>query len=225
MPFCNWILDIFVVLFLALGFYVGWKRGFLKIVLKTFAGLFSAVIAMSFFDNLGSVLKEKYVFTFVHNKISAAIGELGAGVDAAAMADAVPSALQKAASLVGIDLVGIAESAVQSGKDSLAEFVENASHSISQLISSAAAFVILFLLSFFVLRVLSTPINAIVMKIPLLGHVNRFLGLLFGALTALILAWLFIKLVGFLDETFELTFIEVKDAWASGAFYRFSFLS
>ena len=70
MPFLNWILDLVIVLCLAAGFYYGWKRGFLKIVLKTFAGLFSAIFALTLFDKLGTVLKEKYVYSFVHTKIS-----------------------------------------------------------------------------------------------------------------------------------------------------------
>ena len=224
MPFANWILDIIIVLCLAAGFYYGWKRGFLKIVLKTFAGLFSAIFALTLFDKLGSVLKEKYVFSFVHTKISEALAEISAGADAAAMAEAVPSGLQGVASLVGIDLNAAAESAIRSGQDALAEFATDASHSIAQFISSVAGFVILFVVAYFVLRVLSTPISAVVMKLPLLGHVNRLLGSFFGALAALILACLFVKLVGFLDVSLDLSFIEVEDAWAAGAFYRFSLL-
>ena len=225
MPFCNWILDILLIAFLAWGFYYGWKRGFLRIVLKSFSSLFAAVIAMSLFDKLGAFLKEKFVYTFVHNKVMASISELGSGFAADDIVDAVPSGFQKAASLVGIDLTSMAENAVQTGEDALMSFGEAASHSIAQLISSAAGFVILFLVSFFVLRFLANPINAIVMHLPILGRLNKYLGLVFGAFTTLIFAWLFIKLLGFLDETFILDFIEVKDAWAAGAFYNYSILS
>ena len=225
MPICNWILDLLLVFGLATGFYYGWKRGFLKIVLKTFAGLFSAVLAMSLFEKVGAALKEKYVFSFVYDKITAALGEVGLNADAAEMAEAVPDGLRKAAGLVGIDLVSIAENAIKNGQDGLAQFAENASHSISQLIASAAGFVIVFVVSFFVLRILANPISAIIMKLPLLGRINRFLGLVFGGFTALIIAWLLIKLIGFLDESLALSFVEVKDAWASGAFYRFSIFS
>ena len=224
MPFGNWILDLVIVLCLAAGFYYGWKRGFLKIVLKTFAGLFSAIFALMLFDKLGSVLKEKYVFSFVHTKVSEALAGIGAGADAATMAEAVPSGLRGAASLVGIDLAAAAESAIQSGRDALAEFAIDASHSIAQFISSVAGFVILFVAAYIVLRVLSTPISAIVMKLPLLGHVNRALGSFFGALAALILTWIFVKLVGFIDVSLDLSFIEVEEAWAAGAFYRFTLL-
>ncbi len=224
MPFGNWILDILIVLGLATGFYFGWKRGFLKIVLKTFAALFSAVFALTLFDKLGSFLKERYVYSFVHTKISEALVEIGAEADAAAMADSVPSGLQGVASLVGIDLTAAAEGAIRSGQDALAQFATDASHSIAQFISSVAGFVLLFVAAYFVLRVLSTPISAIVMKLPLLGHINRFLGSFFGALAALILAWLFVKIVGFLDVSLDLSFLEVEEAWAAGAFYRFSLL-
>ena len=224
MPFGNWILDFLIFLCLTSGFYFGWKRGFLKVVLKTFSGLFSAIMALCFFEKLGLVLKDRYVFDIVHAKISDALAGLGVGADAASMADAVPKGMQSVAALVGIDLASVAEGAIASGQNALSEFATGASHSISQFISSVIAFFILFLGIFLVLRLLSTPISAIIMKLPILGHLNRFLGSVFGALTALIIAWLFVKLVGFLDVTFELSFIEVKDAWAAGPFYRFSLL-
>ena len=111
MIFGNLILDALLVIFLALGFWYGWQRGFLRIVLKTFAGLFSAVIAMTFFDDLGATLKEKYVFDFVKGKVSGSLAELGAGVDADTIVDKVPEGLQNAASIVGIDLAAMAENA------------------------------------------------------------------------------------------------------------------
>lgn len=225
MIFGNLILDALLVVFLALGFWYGWQRGFLRIVLKTFAGLFSAVIAMTFFDDLGATLKEKYVFDFVKGKVSGSLAELGAGVDADTIVDKVPDGLQNAASIVGIDLGAMAENAVQSGKDAVAEFAELASHSISQLIASVAAFAIIFLVSLLVLRVFANPISTLIMKIPVLGQINRFLGLVFGALTAIVIAWIAIKLVGFLDEATGLEFIEVGRAWIAGAFYRFSLFS
>ena len=225
MPFCNWILDILLVAALAFGFYYGWKRGFLRIVLKTFASLFAAVIAMSYFSALGVFLRDKFVYTFVHNKVMEKVAGLGIGSAADDIVGAVPEGFRRVAELVGIDLTSMAESAVQSSEDALMSFAESASFSLAQLISSATAFVLVFLVSFFVLRFLATPINAIVMRLPLLGQINRYLGLVFGALTTMIIAWLVIKLLGFLDETFALSFIEVKDAWASGAFYRYSLLS
>ncbi len=225
MPFCNWILDILLIAALAFGFYYGWKRGFLRIVLKTFASLFAAVIAMSNFNALGVFLRDRFIYTFVHNKVMEKVAELGIGSAADEIVEAVPEGFRTAASMVGIDLTSMAESAVQSSENALTSFAEAASFSIAQFISSAAAFVLMFLVSYFVLRFLANPISAIVMRLPLLGQINRYLGLIFGAFTAMIIAWLTIKLLGFLDETFALSFIEVKDAWASGAFYRYSLLS
>ena len=62
----NLLLDLVVISAIAAGFYIGWRRGFICVVLKTFASLFSAVLALCFFEKLAAVLKEKYVHTFVH---------------------------------------------------------------------------------------------------------------------------------------------------------------
>lgn len=221
----NILLDLILLALVILGFYLGWKRGFLATVLKTFAGLFSAVIAMTCFGTLAPVIKERYVYGFVHQKIGEALEGLGANSAPDTLTDAIPSGLRDTAALVGIDLNSIAESAVREGQNAVQQFAESATDSIAQLIASAAAFVILFLVSLFVLRVLSTPISAIVMRIPVVGQINRFLGLLFGGAAALILAWIAVLLVAFLDGSLSLEFIEVPDAWLAGVFYRFSIFS
>ena len=223
--FGNIVLDLLLVILLAIGVYYGWHRGFLRIVMKTFAGLFSAVFAMSTFEQLAAVLKENYVFPFIRAKMDNALQGMDASQSAQTLTDAVPPALQNAAKTVGIDLYGIAENAVKSGQDAVTEFAESASHSVAQMLSSAVAFALLFLAAFFVLRVLSVPISAIVMRVPIIGQINRALGLLFGTLTALVLAFIFSKLMGFLDETLNIAFIEVKDAWISGFLYRYSIFS
>ena len=221
----NILLDLIVILTLAIGFYIGWKRGFICVVLKSFASLFSAVLAFKFFERLASVLKEKYVYSFVKEGLSESLSGLSEGVSAEGMADAVPETLTKIASVVGIDLIGMADKAMESGKNAIASFVDAASNSISQLLSSIASFLMLFALFLFVLRVLSIPLSAIIMKIPIIGTANRILGLIFGALATLIITWVFIQLFGFLDETINLGFIEVKDCIFSGMFYRFHIFS
>ena len=200
-----------------------WQRGAFHILLKTFSGLFSALIPMFFFKDLGAVLKEKYVHTFVSRKIENAMKT--PGLDASSMAEVVPDTLKNFAGVFGIDLGEIAENAAASGTAAVSEFSAKASDAISQTISSIAAYVILFVLSLIVLKLLSTPLNAILMKIPVVRQINRFAGLLFGLLVALIFSFLGVKLFGFLDETLSLAFVEVEEAWLAGALYRYSLFS
>lgn len=221
----NIVLDLIVAIALVSGFYVGWKRGFICVVLKTFAGLFSAVLAVRFCEGVAAVLKERYVFTFVKDGLGNALSGLSDGASAEGMAEAVPDTLSRIASLFGIDLVGMAEKAVESGKNAIESFTLAAANSISQLLSSIVSFLILFALFLFVLRVLSVPLSTIVMKTPLVGTANRVLGLIFGALATLIIAWVLIQILGFLDQTMGLTFIEVKACALSGRFYRFHIFS
>ena len=221
----NILLDLIVVFTIAAGFYIGWRRGFISVVLKSFSGLFSAVLAFRFFEGLAAVLKEKYVFSSVRDGLSEALSGLSDGASAEKMAEAVPDSFARVASLVGIDLEGMAEKAVESGKSAVEDFVFAAANSISQLLSSIVSFLILFALFLFVLRVLSVPLSAIIMKTPLIGSANRMLGLLFGALATLIMAWVAIRVIGFLDETIGLSMIEVKDCMFAGMFYRFHIFS
>lgn len=221
----NILLDLIVALTIASGFYIGWRRGFICVVLKSFAGLFSAVLAFRFFEELAVVLKEKYVFAFVKDGLGEALSGLSDGASAEKMAEAVPDSFAKVASLVGIDLIGMAEKAAESGKSAIESFATAAANSISQLLSSIVSFLILFALFMFVLRILSVPLSAIIMKTPLIGSANRMLGLLFGALATLILTWVAIQVIGFLDETVGFSFLEVKDCKLSGMFYQFRIFS
>lgn len=225
MGFGNIVLDLLLACVLVFGVYYGWHRGAFHILLKNFSGLFSALVPMFFFKSLGAVLKEKYVYSFVSRKLESATHSLGLDADAATMAESVPGALKNAAGLFGIDLGAMAENAVASGNGAVAEFTAKAGDAISQMISSIAAYVILFVLSLLLLKLLAAPLNTLLMKLPVVGHINRFAGLLFGALLALIFSFLGIKLLGFLDVTLSLAFVEVEDAWLSGALYRYSLFS
>ena len=221
----NILLDLIVAFAIVSGFYIGWRRGFISVVLKNFAGLFSAVLSFRCFEGFAAVLKEKYVHAFVKDGLADALSGLTDGASAENMADAVPASLARIAGFVGIDLLEMAEKAAESGKNAIESFVTSASNSISQLLSSIVSFAILFALFLFVLRVLSVPLSAVIMKTPLIGSANRMLGLLFGAFATLILTWVAVQLIGFLDATIGLGFLEVKDCALSGMFYRFRIFS
>lgn len=221
----NIVLDLLVLAILGIAGVYWWKRGFIRGVLKTFAGLFSAVLSMLFFDNLAVVLKDKYVYDFVFEKVEMALAQLTAGVTPEAMTEAIPSGLKNIASIVGIDLHSMAEGAAVSGQEAIANFTVSASGAIAQLLASIAAFLLLFAGIFFVIRVLSTPIDFLISKIPVVNTVNSVLGLAFGIVATVLLLWLAIQLLGFFDATMKFGFIEVERAWISGLLYRFSIFS
>ena len=113
MFFGNILLDLIVAIAIASGLYIGWHRGFISVVLKTFAGLFSAVLSFRFFEELGAVLKEKYVLSFVKNGLTEALSGVVADGSAEAMIGAMPKAMTKMASIVGINLEEMAQKAVE----------------------------------------------------------------------------------------------------------------
>ena len=133
--------------------------------------------------------------------------------------------MQSAASLVGIDLLAMAEGAAASGQQAIANFAVSASGAIAQLLASIAAFVLLFAVLFFVIRILATPIDMLINKIPVVNTVNSALGLAFGLIATILLTWVGVQLVGFLDVTMKFGFIEVEKSWIAGLFYRVSIFS
>ncbi len=219
----NVILDVFLVALLAIGIWQGWRRGFVLIVLKTFSGLFSLVIAFLFFKDFSVGINEKYVFPFINGKIDEAVMNAaanGAGT-AEELAGAIPSGLQAVASVVGIDLNTAAENAVDKGINAAEEFVRSASVSVSQFVSMVAAFAILAVLSRIFLRVFAVLLDELLVKIPVVNTVNSVLGLIFGLLTSLILAWIFVQLLAFLAETLDFSFLTMDQTMIAGIFYRF----
>ncbi len=220
MNIANLILDLVVVAVVVIGLISGWRRGFIRIVLKTFAGLFSVIISLNFFEELGAVLKEKYVLPYISDKIAEAV-ESGAGGGAAQLVDSVPAEWQNVANLVGIDLNSMAQNAANSGQNAMQQFVSSASESVAQFVSMVAAFVLLAFVSYFVLRILAVVLSKIIGGIPVISTVNKVLGLIFGLIVSAMLCWIFVQLVGFLADSMNLTFLEMNSTLISKLLYNF----
>ncbi len=219
----NIILDLLILAFIAFNVISGWKKGFIRVVLKHFSALFALVIAASFFSSLAPTIKENYIGPYFEEQIEEAIasGTQGSGITADSLTESVPEIWQKIAETVGIDLTGLAENAIRSGRNQIQEFVRSVSNSVAQLVSSAAAFALLFFGSYLALRLLALPLSKIVNSLPIVHGINQVLGLVFGLIVSLLITWIFVKVAAFASAALNWNVIAVEDTVLARLFYSF----
>ncbi len=217
----NLIFDLILLLILVIGLTKGWKRGLVGMVLKGGATLVSLILSVSFYRALGTFIKERFLYSSMHEAIASAIRDLVGPVPTAEdLVGSVPENLQRAAGLFGVDLYGMASSAVLEGGNAIESFTAGAAGAIAGFLGSAIAFLVLFIASYILIRFFSKPLSKIVMKIPLIGTLNRVLGLALALLVALLISWVVVQLVALLDSAIGFDFIEIETSWVARIYHR-----
>ncbi len=217
----NLIFDLALVLILVFGLSSGWKRGLVGMVLKGGATVLSALITFGFYRTLGAFVKDRFLYSSVHTAIDGAIRDLvGPFPTADELVASVPENLRRAAGLFDVDLYGMASSAVEDGGNAIESFTAGAAGAISGFLGSAIAFITLFIASYILLRFFSKPLSKIVMKLPLIGTLNRVLGLVLALVIALFISWVLVQLVALLDSAAGFDFIEIEASWIARIYHH-----
>ena len=192
----------------------GWKKGLVRGVLQTFHGLLSLIITLAFFQPISLGIKDKFVLPYisksVHKAVTDAIG--GEVVEAEGLLEAVPETIKTVASVFGLNLEAVAESAAKSGQEAVTMFTTAVSDSIAQLLSIIIGYAVTVVLDYIGLRVCGSLVSVIIEHIPIVSTVNRVLGVLFATILALFFSWIFVQLLMMLasdslsiEETFLTT--------------------
>lgn len=205
----NLIVDLIIIAIIVAGAIIGAKRGFIKSVLKTCAGIISLIIAYAFNKPLSAFLSEKYFSEPIQDKISAALdAHLGGALDAVtpdALVSAIPEALKNILNLVGYDIEKIASDAITAGSDSITRFCDSSASLIANTLATIISFTALLIGSFILLRILALLLDSIFRHIPGIKQLNSTLGLLFGLICTLINVWLFSSCAVYLLEAIRLS--------------------
>ncbi len=192
----NQIVDLLIIAILIIGSVIGAKKGFIKSVLKMGAGIISVIISYAFTSKLADFFNRKYIFTPVKEKIGAAVNQYitdinGGEISAEGLVNAIPESLRNILSLVGYNVDEVANNAFEAGNNTLEKFISSSSELVANILSTIFAFVILFLGTFVVLKILSVVLDAVIKKIPGVSQINSALGFLFGFLCTIINIWIF----------------------------------
>ena len=213
----DFFVDILLVFVVFIGFYLGYKRGFVGIIARPVK--FAASIAISF--GCASAFSESVVVPMIRepatNYVSNFLYENCTGVTAETVADEIPTLLKISAAIFGIDVNEVAEGAEGTVIDAIADKLTLPA---VQTVGLVISFVVLLIITSIALSIVLSLIKAL-FKDGVLGAFNKFLGIVFGVAFFFIAAWALAVLIAFLSN--QPTFAEsviFKD-FEGGIVYRF----
>ena len=220
-----YMLDVAVILILLLAVFVGYKRGFVKSVIKLVgcilavivAGVLSPMVAGGIFD------------TFVSNGLQESMASQMTSADAESalagirnMLDGLPEPVVNALESSGL---GTPEQMLENVQESLSGGVEAVSQAVvvkvirpvAVALLGALCFFILFILLIILVAVLANLINK-VCSIPVLKQMNGALGAVMGALEGAVVVLVAVTVVQLIAAS------SAQDKWISSKDIQDSFL-
>lgn len=197
MDILPFIIDIILIVVFAGCIIDGRRKGFVKMILSIVATVIAIFIAKEYAEPVAKWINETFVHERIVDSIARAISD-SVGSGAAAIANALPDYIVRAAEAIGLTAQGITAdlgsnvTAVQAAEQ-VCSAVEGAFIIPAiQLVS----FFIIFAIASAVLNFAASLINGI-FKLPLIKSVNKLLGALLGGVKGII-AVLIIGLVFYL---------------------------
>lgn len=186
------ILDIFLNIILGIilvgGVYFGYRQGFLRIAYTPVK--FFAAIALTFFCcvPIGNALIKPIVQEPISNYAADYLYEHCGEATAENIEGELPTLLKIAASIADINIDDVAAEAENEGKAVIDAVADRLTEPLARLVAVVIAFVILYFISKIIIGLLLRLLNHL-LKGGVLGWVNKILGVLFGSICGIILAW------------------------------------
>lgn len=195
----NFLFDIIIIAIIAFSIYRGVSRGFIKSVMKLLSFGIAFFAAYTFTGDLAKVYNDQFFLSSYTDKVSNAIAPVlqktGEMFDLKKLFTEMPDAFKDLLTRFGAN-VGELETSFGTSSAS-AETVENLSGKIAEpiagMISTALAFITIFVGSLIILAILTWIID-LIFKLPVLKKANKILGFILGLLLAFVYAFIFSKL-------------------------------
>ena len=190
------ILDIFVVGVFVFSVVIGWKRGFVKTLLKFAGSLISMVVAVAFASPVASCLNDWFIADWLSSAAEGALTEQLAqmGSDFEALFEKMPEGFRTL-----LDRFGVGQGEMEQQYTQLAgaqktdgliaeELADYMTAGAAKAVSYVLAFLLLYIVSYILVKVLIKLVDPI-FKLPLLHTANALLGAVLGALIAVVFLW------------------------------------
>ena len=181
----NIIVDAFLVIMVLLCAIIGYKVGFLKTIAKPVKLILAILIALYFARALGNALIYPMIYSPIENKLVSYLSEHHPGLSVENVSD-LPIVIKLAASLSGVDLEVLLEGA--EGANVIEKLVSGIAGPVVGIVSSAIAFVIIYIVSRIILSLLVFILGMIVER-GVVGFFNGILGCVFAILLSAFIAW------------------------------------
>ena len=197
-----YMLDIAVILILLLAVYIGYRRGFVKAVIKLVGCVLAVVIA-----SVASLPLASGIFdAFAGDKLQEVIASQMTSTDTAAVAAGIEAALDKLPGPVLNALeaygLGTPEQIIGGVKESLDGSVEDIARSVVEVVIRPVAVALLRTLCFFLIFLLLILLVALVanliskvFKLPILRQMDGGLGAIVGVAEGVVLVFVAVTVV------------------------------
>ena len=179
------IFDIVLAGILVLGFFIGIRCGFIKIIAKPVRSVASLSIAIGCSSSYSAKFIEPQIYNTVAAKLSDYLYTHCQNITPENMSDELPTILKISAAIFNIDINSFTPDSFDALVDSI---VGALAAPVVRIISVIIAFVFLYLISKLAFTVLFAIINA-VFDSGVLGVPNKILGCIFSTAFAFIIAW------------------------------------
>ncbi len=190
------VIDIIILVICGFVIFNAWKNGLIKSVMGLVTGIVSFIAAYSFAPVFGDFIYEKYALKMISDGIAKTLESLSrtaAGTfDLSSMVEEMPDSLVQIINRYAVDSGKLSEmcgNITEGTSDTVASVAEYISAPIADTLSAAVAFIVIFIGVFVVLSLLTFIVD-LIFHLPVLNGTNKSLGLVFGVIEALIIAFL-----------------------------------
>ena len=192
------LLDGILLAIMAICIISGIRNGFIKSFMGLIKGAVSLLVAYAYTPVLREAIKDNYIIKGIADGIAETLKSLALNLesqtpsyDLSKVAEDLPEAYVNILDRYHINLEEFTAqiSGITAADESvIADFSAQIAEPCAAAVSSAAAFIILFLGAFIVLSLVTWILDAL-FRLPVLSATNRFFGFLFGTLEGVLLAW------------------------------------
>ena len=186
------VIDIVLLAIAALIIFFCWKRGFIKSVIGFVCDAVAIVAAYALTPEFSGFLCERFFLGKVSGALDATVrsaAESEAGVDVGRFVTEIPGSLEGTLEKYNVSDEALKEFVSRdlssTGEDAVRSVSEFIARPTSRLLSNAVAFILIFVASLIVLRLVSKLI-LIICKAPVIEKADKTAGVILGILNALL---------------------------------------
>ena len=210
------ILDIVLAGIIILGFFIGIKCGFIKIIAKPVRAVASLSIAFGFSSGYSAKYVEPKIYNTISSKLTDYLYTHCPNITPENASEELPTLLKISAAVFGIDI----NSFTWESFDSLINSIVS---SLTSPLVRVISLIISFLILYFISKLIFTLVFHIINKVfdtGVLSLPNKILGSIFSTAFAIILAWGLTAVFDFAIHSSFFTDVTWMSDFSGGPIYR-----
>lgn len=193
----NYVLDIIVLSILAITIITSFKKGFVRSLLEFVSVILAFFIAKTYSPIVSEYISQNIISKTVEAYLSKAASSNANLINTINSISDIFKNINDTEILN--ELAGIKLN-IASQNISVDKIIDSLTQSISNSISSVIAFILVFIVSIIAIKIIIVLIDAI-FKLPVIGTINKILGIILGLLKGILFVFVFCLIVSFVVMT------------------------